>query len=182
MEVHLSHTPALLRDAALLDVAASRLPDSPPPVGDAAWLRRFEQVRLGGDALEMSQLALMAARQCLDELRLDDALLHLQRVDRLLAAARATPRSLTLLGDMAELTLHAASLARGMTDEDDPMRTRRLSELTRDRCYAVTARLDRVDDAGVCSAVLLRVASLLDAAGDEADARAMRQQAERKRG
>jgi hypothetical protein len=141
---------------------------------EAAWMRRFEQVRLGGDALEMSELSLAAARRCLDDLDIEGCLSHLHRVDRLLAASLATPRMLGVLGDMAELTLHAASLARGLSDEEDPLRTRRLSELTRDRCYAVTARLDRVDDVGVRSAVLLRMASVLEAGGDLADAQVMR--------
>lgn len=141
---------------------------------DLAWMRRFEQVRLGGDALEMSELSLAAARQSLDDLDIEACLSHLHRVDRLLAAALATPRMLGVLGDMAELTLHAASLARGLSDEEDPLRMRRLGELTRDRCYAVTARLDRVEDTGVRSAVLLRMASLLEAGGDLADAQVMR--------
>lgn len=155
--------------------ASRRTEPAPGAAGpEMAWMRRFEQVRLGGDALDMSELSLAAARRSLDEFDIEACLSHLHRVDRLLAASLATPRMLGVLGDMAELTLHAASLARGLSDEEDPLRMRRLSELTRDRCYAVTARLDRVEDVGVRSAVLLRMASLLEAGGDIADAQVMR--------
>lgn len=147
-----------------------------PPV-DEAWLRRFEQLRLGGDALEMSDLSLAAAQRSLHEVDADQCLVHLHRVERLLAAAPVTQRVLTLLGDLAELTLHAASLVRGVEEQDDPMRHRQLAELTRDRCYAVTGRLDRMHDQGTILAVMLRVASLLEAAGDVADAQAMRARA-----
>lgn len=175
-------------DATQLNAPESRLSESrylamgplsprqPPPV-DEAWLRRFEQLRLGGDAVEMSELSLLAAQRSLHEVDVDQCLSHLHRVDRLLAAAPVTQRVLSLLGDLAELTLHAASLVRGVEEQDDPMRHRQLAELTRDRCYAVTGRLDRMHDQGTVLAITLRVASLLEAAGDAADAHAMRARA-----
>lgn len=149
------------------------------PSREEAWLRHFEKVRLGGDAFEIAALSLSAARRSLDGDDAEQALTHLNRVERVLGGVPVQWRTLSLQADLAELTGDVARALRQSPLLEDPMQARQLGELARDRCYAVTALLDRLHDHGARVTLRLRVADLLEAAGDVADASAMRARAAR---
>lgn len=151
-------------------VGGLAVPD--PSAGD--WLRRAEQALAEGDLLQCVELLMIAADDCMAGQDADEALWHLQRGLRVLDHAPATPRRLMLRCQLAE---RLQALAQAGADHGERGATRRLCEQARDLGFEIVGGAERLEHLGQRTGLLLRVAELFDALGDQAEAQALRERA-----
>lgn len=136
-----------------------------------SW-RHLEVAALRGDALEMAAASASAARACLADGDLDEALWHVQRGRQFLHTAPPCARVLALHCTLAELSLR---LAQRLADGDEHA-ARRLCEDTRDAAFEVVRHAPDVPERGAVAVSLLEVADILEALGDDSDAETVRRQ------
>ncbi|MFM2059360.1 MAG: hypothetical protein RLY71_3745 [Pseudomonadota bacterium] len=136
------------------------------------WLRRAEQALAEGDLLQCGELLMVAADDCLVGQDADEAHWHLQRALRVLDHAPTTSRRLMLRCQLAE---RLQTLAQAGADHGERGATRRLCEQARDLGFEIVGGAERLEHLGQRAGLLLRVAELFDAMGDQAEAQALRE-------
>jgi len=137
------------------------------PAFEHPW-HRLERAAREDDPLAYAAASANAARICLADGDLDEALWHVRRGWRFLDLPVNCEHSLALRCELAELTLALSNQFMG-----DDAQARRLRDDTRDAVFDILRRCDGVLER---NATLLQVADILDALGDRSDAETVRRQ------
>lgn len=137
------------------------------PVFERPW-HRLERAAREDDPLAYAAASANAARICLADGDLDEALWHVRRGWRFLDLSVSCEHGLALRCEFAELTLALSNQSLA-----DDAQARRLRDDTRDAVFDILRRCDAVLERNTTQ---LQVAGILDALGDHSDADTVRRQ------
>lgn len=143
------------------------------PSPGTAW-HQIALAQAAGDAYLLAEAAQGLARLCAHRHDLEEAHWHLGRARAALAATPPSEQGLVLQCNWVGL---AVTLSERWQSRGERAAARRLADEARDLCFEVARRSAGIDNVACSVSALLRIAEMLEALGDDADAQRMRMRA-----